>query len=52
MRKLVLLLLFVNLHLLAYNQVIKGSVFENGTKNPVLFASIYFNGTFIGTTSD
>lgn len=35
-----------------YNQVINGTIYDNLTKDPVSFASIYFNGTFTGTYSD
>ncbi len=52
MRKFILLFLFVVTSTVAYNQIIKGTVFDNKTKNAIGFASIYFNGTFVGTTSD
>ncbi len=52
MRKLVLLILFFNIYFLSYNQVINGSVFDKKTKSVIMFASIYFNGTTIGTTSN
>lgn len=52
MRRLILLILFFNIYSLSYNQVINGSVFEKNTNSVVMFASIYFNGTTIGTTSN
>ena len=51
MRKLILIYLFTNFYIVAYNQVIKGTVLENKTRNPII-ATIYFNGTFAGTQSD
>ena len=51
MKKLILLFLFVNFNIAAFNQVIKGTVLENNTNNPII-ATIYFNGTFVGTLSD
>ncbi len=52
MKKTILLFSFISLFATAQNQVIKGSVLDKKTKNPILFASIYFNGTFNGATSD
>ena len=51
MRKLILIYLFTNFYIVAYNQIIKGTVLENKTRNPII-ATIYFNGTFVGTQSD
>ena len=52
MRKLILLLLFFNVNLVAYNQVIKGTILDIKTKSTVYSASVYFNGTSVGTLSD
>ena len=52
MRKYILLFLFVHINISAYNQVIKGTVFDLNTKSPIYSASIYFNGTSAGTLSD
>ncbi len=51
MIKSIFILLFFNLNIVAYSQVIKGIVLERKTNNPVL-ATIYFSGTFVGTLSD
>lgn len=51
MKKLILIFIFLNFYILAYNQVIKGTVLENKTNTPII-ATIYFNGTFAGTLSD
>ena len=52
MKKLILLFLFFNINLAAYNQVIKGTIFDIKTKNTIYSASVYFNGTSVGTLSD
>jgi hypothetical protein len=51
MKKLILIFIFLNFYIVAYNQVIKGTVLENKTNTPII-ATIYFNGTFAGTLSD
>ena len=52
MRKFVLLIIFINLNIAAYNQLIKGIVLDQKTRDTISFATIYFNGTFVGTNSD
>ena len=52
MKKAILFFLFINLNLIAYNQVIKGTIFDNKTKEKIYSASIYFSGTSVGTLSD
>jgi len=52
MKKIILFFLFINLSLMAYNQVIKGTIFDNKTKEKIFSASIYFSGTSVGTLSD
>lgn len=39
-------------HAVAYNQVIKGTVLDDKSKNTVLYATVYFNGTFNGSIAD
>lgn len=51
MNKFILIFLLANFNIVAYNQVIKGTVLEKNTNSPI-FATIYFNGTFVGTQSD
>jgi len=51
MKKIFLIFLLANFCIVAYNQVIKGTVLENRTNIPII-ATIYFNGTFVGTMSD
>ncbi|HSH50726.1 MAG TPA: carboxypeptidase-like regulatory domain-containing protein, partial [Bacteroidales bacterium] len=52
MRKLILLLFFISFDIIVFGQVIKGTILESETNNPVRFATIYFNKTFFGTSSD
>jgi len=52
MKKFILLIVLINLHIIAYNQIIKGTIKDKQTDSTILFASIYFNGTFVGTNSD
>jgi len=52
MRKYILIILFSNVYLVAYNQLIDGIIMDRETEIPIPFASVYFSGTFAGTTSD
>lgn len=52
MIKYILFFLFINIYITAYNQFIKGTIFDTETKSTIPFATVYFNGTFVGTTSD
>jgi hypothetical protein len=52
MKKFILLFLLINLYLVAYNQVIKGTILDQQTHSKISFAYVYFNGTFVGTNSD
>ena len=52
MKKIILLFLFTNVYFVAYNQVIKGTIFDNDTKSTIYSAAVYISGTFIGTLSD
>ncbi|MFA5973431.1 MAG: carboxypeptidase-like regulatory domain-containing protein [Lentimicrobiaceae bacterium] len=52
MKKLVLVFLFIGFYTFGYNQVIRGTILDEITKDTICFASIYFNGTFVGTSSD
>ena len=52
MRILFLLFLFINLYIAAFCQVIKGTIYEEKTNDIICFATVYFNGTFVGTLSD
>ena len=52
MRKLFLLLLIVNTLESGYSQTIKGFVMDNSDNSKISYASIYINGTCVGTNSD
>lgn len=52
MRRIFLILLFFSSHNYAYNQIIRGTVFDIETKSNISYASIYFNGSVIGTTTN
>jgi CarboxypepD_reg-like domain len=52
MKKFIFLFLIINIHLDAFNQVIKGTVLDKDTKSPIYSAAVYINGTFVGTLSD
>jgi hypothetical protein len=52
MKKYILLFLFANFVAVAYTQVIKGTISDKKSEQPIAFASIYFNGSFVGTQSD
>ena len=52
MRKITLVFVLINFCTLAYNQIIKGTILDQSTKSSIYFATVYFNGTFMGTYSD
>ncbi|MCX6302795.1 MAG: carboxypeptidase-like regulatory domain-containing protein [Bacteroidia bacterium] len=52
MRKITLALVLINFCTITYSQIIKGTIQDLSTNNPINFAAIYFNGTFVGTHSD
>jgi len=52
MRKIYLVILFLNITSWAFAQVISGVVLDNITKKSIDYAVIYINGTFIGTHAD
>jgi hypothetical protein len=52
MKKFISLILFISINAVAYNQIIGGTIYDKESKSIIDFASIYFNGTFVGTNSD
>lgn len=52
MKKYLFIIMFILFNLTAYNQVIKGTVYNEKSKSTIGFASVYFNGTFVGTYTD
>jgi hypothetical protein len=51
MKKLILLILFMNFYFNVFNQIIRGTVLDLKTNVPIWYASVYFNGTTVGTAS-
>jgi hypothetical protein len=52
MRKFILLFLVINFNFIAYNQIITGNIKDIKTDSIICFASVYINGTFVGTQSN
>ena len=52
MKKLILLIIIIHFNITAYNQIITGTVLDKKSNEKICFANIYFNGTFVGTSSD
>lgn len=52
MRNLSLIFLLIIGNTIGYSQIIRGTVLDEKTKEPIGFASVYFNGTSDGTISD
>ena len=52
MKKLILLLLAINVFTVGHSQIIRGVVIDNSNRVKIKFATIYINGTSIGTYSD
>lgn len=52
MRKIILFLLLINFCPFGYSQIIRGTILDKSNNSKINFASIYLNGTFVGTLSD
>ena len=52
MKKILLFILFIHLNIIAFTQIIKGTVYDEKTKSVIYSASVYFNGTASGALSD
>ena len=52
MNRAFLVILFLHFGMLIYAQKITGLVLNQDTREPVDFASVFFNGTFVGTTTN
>ena len=52
MIRILLLLLILIPGLMIWGQVITGTVLDLESREPIDFASVYFSGTFVGTTTD
>jgi hypothetical protein len=52
MKRLYLFLVFINLCLVSYSQIIKGTILDKETKTPVTYAAVYFDGTSVASYTD
>jgi len=52
MRKIILLFLLISFFTSAYSQIVKGRILDQKTGNSIGFASVYFNGTLVGTLAN
>jgi hypothetical protein len=51
-KPLILLLILICSYSTVYNQIIKGTILDKFTKNPIDYAIVYINGTFVGTNAN
>lgn len=51
-RKIISIILFLNICSTGYTQIIKGTILDQNTHNRIIFAAVYFNGTLVGTRTD
>jgi hypothetical protein len=51
-KPLILLFILINFYSTVYNQIIKGTIRDKVTKNPIDYAIVYINGTFVGTNAN
>jgi hypothetical protein len=52
MKYMVLVFVVFHISAAAFTQVIRGVVLDSQTRDTIPFASVYFNGTFVGTSTD
>jgi len=52
MKRIVLFLFIINFFQTGQTQIVKGTIFDKSNKSKINIASIYFNGTSVGTNSD
>ena len=52
MKKLLLLVLLSTIPIYTFSQLVRGRVLDHETKKPVDYASVYINGTFLGTSTN
>ena len=52
MKRIILFLLLINFCSSAYSQIIKGTILDKSNDSKISFATIYLNGTYVGTYSD
>jgi len=52
MKKILFMVLLISISTVAYSQVISGTILDKKDNSKICFATVYFNGTFVGTASD
>jgi CarboxypepD_reg-like domain len=52
MKRIILFLLLVNFFQAGHTQIVRGTILDKSDNSKINFASIYFNGTSVGTNSD
>jgi hypothetical protein len=52
MKRIVLFLILVNFFQPGHTQIVRGTIFDRSDNSKISIASIYFNGTSVGTNSD
>jgi hypothetical protein len=52
MKSLILFFVVFHISVTVFSQVISGVVLDSQTNDTIPFASVYFNGTFVGTSTD
>lgn len=52
MKRITVFLLLIKFFQVGHTQIVRGTVLDKSNNVKINFASIYFNGTYIGTNSD
>jgi predicted permease len=52
MKRISLILILINFFSVSYSQTIRGTILDKTNNNSITFASVYINGSYIGTNSD
>ena len=52
MKRVFLITVFINLCLVTYSQIIKGTILDKETKSPIAYAAVYFDGTSVASYAD
>jgi len=52
MKKIIIILILINLFPSGYSQLLKGIIIDKSNNARISFATVYINGTYIGTYSD
>jgi len=52
MKRIILFLILINFFSVSNSQIIRGTILDKTNNNNISFASIYINGSYVGTNSD